>query len=193
MVKKTKALKTRKDIKEETRKAAKKTTGKTPAPSGGAGQARKETKKVEKVVKEEAEKLLGLLKAKAEMAVSEDKENEAIAVQLTTDEPGILIGYHGETLASFQLILSLIVNKKLDQWTRILVNVNDYRQKREESLRMIALNAAQKVKFSGEEVVLTNLSPAERRIIHMTLADHPDVTSVSEGQGQDRRLIIRPR
>ena len=146
-----------------------------------------------KAVEENAKKLLKLLKVKAEMAVSEDKENEAIAVQLTTDEPGILIGYHGETLASFQLILSLIVNKKLDQWTRILVNVNDYRQKREESLRMIALNAAQKVKFSGEEVVLTNLSPAERRIIHMTLADHPDVTSVSEGQGQERRLIIRPR
>jgi spoIIIJ-associated protein len=150
-------------------------------------------KGVEEMVEEEAKKLLELLKVRAGIEVSEDKENEAIAVQLTTDEPGILIGYHGETLSSFQLILSLIVNQKLEAWTRILVNVNDYRQKREESLKMIALNAAQKVKFSGEDVVLTNLSAAERRIIHLSLADHPDVTSISEGQGAERRLVVRPR
>ena len=177
MVEKTKALKRRK-----TRKVTAKT------------QTRKNAKiEAEKIVEKEAKKLLALLKVKAELAVSEDKENEAIAVQLTTDEPGILIGYHGETLSSFQLILSLIVNQKLEAWTRILVNVNDYRQKREESLKMIALNAAQKVKFSGEDVVLTNLSPAERRIIHLSLADHPDVTSVSEGQGTERRLVVKPR
>jgi spoIIIJ-associated protein len=174
MVKKTKTLKLKvKNTEEKTQK-------------GGQVEA------VE-MVEEEVKKLLDLMKVKAGMAVSEDKENEAIAVQLTTEDPGILIGFHGETLASFQLILSLIVNKKLDQWTRILVNVNDYRQKREESLKMVALNAAQKVKFSNEPVVLTNLSPAERRIVHLTLADHPDVESVSEGQGSERRLVIQPK
>ncbi len=146
-----------------------------------------------KTVEGEAKKLLDLIKVKAKIEVSEDKENEAVAVQLTTEEPGILIGYHGETLSAFQLILSLIVNKKLEEWTRILVNVNDYRQKREESLRMMAMNAAQKVKFSNEPVVLTNLSPSERRIIHLALADHPDVVSVSEGQEQERKLVIKPR
>ena len=170
MVKKTETLK---DTKKETRKST----------------------KVDpiKVVEKEVKKLLDLMKVKVGMEVGEDKENEAIAVQLTTEEPGILIGFHGETLAAFQLLLSLIVNKKFDQWTRILVNVNDYRQKREESLRMVALNAAQKVKFSNEAVVLTNLSPAERRIVHLTLADHPDVESVSEGQGNERRLVIKPK
>lgn len=145
------------------------------------------------IVKEETQKLLDLIKVKATLEAKEDKENEAIAIQLTTEEPGMLIGFHGETLAALQLILSLVVNKKLETWTRILVNVNDYRQKREESLRMVALNAAQKVKFSNEPVVLTNLSPSERRIIHLTLADHPDVESLSEGQGQERRLVIKPR
>jgi len=170
MVKKTETLK---DTKKETRKSTKVDTV--------------------KVVEKEVKKLLGLMKVKVGVEVGEDKENEAIAVQLTTEEPGILIGFHGETLAAFQLLLSLIVNKKFDQWTRILVNVNDYRQKREESLRMVALNAAQKVKFSNEAVVLTNLSPAERRIVHLTLADHPDVESVSEGQGNERRLVIKPK
>ena len=147
----------------------------------------------EKLVEEEAKKLLDLIKVEVGLEVNEDKENDGITVQLTTEEPGILIGFHGETLAAFQLILGLIVNKKLEEWIRVLVNVNDYRQKREESLRMVALNAAQKVKFSNEAVVLTNLSPAERRIIHLTLADHPDVESLSEGQGQERRLVIKPR
>jgi len=146
-----------------------------------------------KLVEEEAKKLLDLMRVEVGLEVNEDKENDGITVQLTTEEPGILIGFHGETLAAFQLILGLIVNKKLEEWTRVLVNVNDYRQKREESLRMVALNAAQKVKFSNEAVVLTNLSPAERRIIHLTLADHPDVESLSEGQGQERRLVIKPR
>ena len=146
-----------------------------------------------KLVEEEAKKLLDLMRVEVGLEVNEDKENDGITVQLTTEEPGILIGFHGETLAAFQLILGLIVNKKLEEWTRVLVNVNDYCQKREESLRMVALNAAQKVKFSNEAVVLTNLSPAERRIIHLTLADHPDVESLSEGQGQERRLVIKPR
>jgi len=146
-----------------------------------------------KLVEEETKKLLDLMRVEVGLEVNEDKENDGIMVQLTTEEPGILIGFHGETLAAFQLILGLIVNKKLEEWIRVLVNVNDYRQKREESLRMVALNAAQKVKFSNEAVVLTNLSPAERRIIHLTLADHPDVESLSEGQGQERRLVIKPR
>jgi spoIIIJ-associated protein len=179
MVKKTKALK-------------------SVAKDAGVKDAKTEAHKSTKVdtvelVEEETKKLLNLIKVEAELVAKEDQENEAIAVQLTTEEPGIMIGFHGETLAAFQLILSLVVNKKLETWTRILVNVNDYRQKREESLRMVALNAAQKVKFSNESVVLTNLSPSERRIIHLTLADHPDVESLSEGQGQERRLVIKPR
>jgi spoIIIJ-associated protein len=173
MVKKTKALKKEKKQKEE--------------------ESKKAPVDLIKLVEEETKKLLDLIKVKAELTVKEEPENEALAVQLTTEEPGIMIGFHGETLAAFQLILSLVVNKKLETWTRILVNVNDYRQKREESLRMVALNAAQKVKFSNEAVVLTNLSPSERRIIHLTLADHPDVESLSEGQGQERRLVIKPR
>jgi spoIIIJ-associated protein len=188
MVKKTKTLKT------QTRKHAKKATAKDETRKTAKKETLKSTKvDTVKIVEEEVKKLLGLMKVKVEIEVGEDKENEAIAVQLTTEEPGILIGYHGEGLAAFQLILSLIVNKKFDQWTRILVNVNDYRQKREESLKMVALNAAQKVKFSDEAVVLTNLSPAERRIVHLTLTDHPDVESVSEGQGNERRLVIKPK
>ena len=171
---------------EKDKKIEKKKDKKTEKPKSAKAKAMK-------IVKEETKRLLALMKVKAEFEVNEDQENEAITVQLTTEEPGILIGFHGETLAAFQLILGLIANKKLEEWVRVLVNVNDYRQKREESLKAVALNAAQKVKFSNEAVVLTNLSPAERRIIHLALADHPDVESLSEGQGRERRLVIKPR
>lgn len=168
-------------------------TLKAPKKTAKTKKIKEDPKEVVKIVEKETQKLLELMKAEAKIEIKEDKENEAIAIQLTIDEPGILIGYHGETLSALQLILSLLINKKLESWTRIIVNVNDYRQKREESLRMIALNSAQKVKFSGEPVVLTDLSPSERRIIHLALAEHPDVLTVSEGEGRERRLVIKSR
>lgn len=145
---------------------------------------------------EDVEKLAkGLIKhlgVKAKSEVSEDEEG-AVHVQLETDDPGMLIGYHGETLASFQLILAMMVYRKTDEWTRILVNVGDYRERRKESLERMALSAAQKVKFSGEEYALPSMTPAERRIIHLSLADDSEITTESEGEGYNRRVVIKPQ
>lgn len=146
-----------------------------------------------KIAKETVEKLLELLGIQAEVGVSEDKENALIMVQIETADPGVLIGYHGQTLNAFQLISGIMVSKKLEEWVHLVVNVGDYRQKREEVLKKMALSAAQKAHFSGELVVLTELSPAERRIVHIVLGDHPDVETYSEGEGQERRLVIKPR
>lgn len=146
-----------------------------------------------KTVKETAEELLKLLKVEVKVEVVEDKENEAIRVQIETEEPGILIGHHGETLNALQLILGLIINKKLEEWQRIIVNVGDYREKRAGELKNLALNTAQRVKFSGEPATITNLSSFERRIIHLALADHPDVITESEGEGNYRRLVMKPK
>ncbi len=151
------------------------------------------TKKALSVIRGVAEKLLDLMEIKADIEVTEDKENQAVLIQIETETPGILIGYHGETLSSFQLILGIMANRQLKEWTRILVNVGDYRQKREEVLKRIALSAAQRAHFSGAPVTLADLSSAERRIIHLVLADHEEVESYSEGEGRDRRLIIKPR
>jgi len=139
------------------------------------------------------EKILELLKIKAKVKLEEDKENKAIKVQIESDEAGILIGRHGETLNAFQLILSLIVNKNQEGRQRIILNVGNYREKRAEELKNLALNTAQKVKFSGKPIAIPNLSPFERRIVHLYLADHPDVTTESEGEGKDRRLVVKPK
>ncbi len=132
-----------------------------------------------------AEELLSNLKVEGQTEVSQDEEN-SFKVQIENQDPGILIGYHGETLASFQLILSLMVFKTLGEWRRLIVNVGDWRERREEVLRQMAVGAAEKVLSSGEPMSFPSLSSFERRVIHLTLADHPGVMTVSEGEGEGR-------
>lgn len=146
-----------------------------------------------KTIKEIVEKLLKLLEfKKAKIKLSKD-EGGVVHVDIDCSNPALLIGCRGETISSLQLILSLIVYKKLGYWQRLVVNVGDYRQKREESLKRLAFNIVQRVKFSGEEAVLPYLNAAERRIVHLALADHPDVVTESRGEGRERRLVIKPK
>lgn len=151
------------------------------------------TKDELKAIKKTTEKLLELLGIEAKAEVSENKENEAIKVQIETPDPGTLIGFHGQSLNALQLVLGLIVNKKLGEWQRVIINIGDYREKRAEQLEILALNTAQKVKFSGQPSWIPNLSSFERRLVHLTLANHPDVVTESEGEGNYRRLIVKPR
>jgi len=145
-----------------------------------------------KIVGKLTKELIKQLGVKVRVEVSEDKEG-VIHVQLETDDPGILIGYHGETLASLQLILAMMAYRKTDEWARILVNVGDYRERRKESLERMALSAAQKVKFSGEEHALPSMTSAERRIVHLALANDSEIITESEGEGRSRRVIIKPK
>lgn len=149
---------------------------------------KKETTSVENLVKE----LIGHLGVQAKAEVKEDKEG-VIHIQLETEDPGILIGYHGETLASLQLLLGLMTYRQTNEWQRILVNVGDYRERRQESLERMALSAAQKVRFSGEEQALPFMTATERRLIHLALADDAEVMTESEGEGRNRRVVIKPK
>lgn len=142
-----------------------------------------------KIINDLTEELFKNLKIEAEIKV-EEKEG-IFQVQLETIDSGILIGYHGETLASLQIILSLMVYKKTGQWLRLVVNIGDWRQRREEALRQMAFSAAEKVIASGEPVILPSFSSFERRIIHLALADHPQVETLSEGEEGERKLIIK--
>lgn len=144
-------------------------------------------KTFEKITKE----LFALLETKVGLEIKE--EEGAIMIQLTTDEPGILIGYHGQAIQAVQLLLALMGFRKLGEWTRVLVNVGDYREKREESLTNMAKSLAQKVKFSGTSQSLPPMSSAERRIIHLALAEETEVETISEGEGRDRHVVIKTK
>jgi len=102
-----------------------------------------------------------------------------------------LIGFHGETLSAVERILSFMIHRVLGRWHKVVVNVGDYRQKREEQIKRLALNLAMKAKFSKETQSIPNLSASERRIVHLVLADHPDVYTESEGEGKERYLTIK--
>lgn len=145
-----------------------------------------------KVIKKTTEELLAGLMIESTVDVESQEEN-LYKVTIQTEESGLLIGFHGETLSSFQLILGLTASKKLGKWVRVVVEVGDYRAKREEQLKAMAESYAAQAISTGQPVSIPYLPPIERRIIHLALQDRPDVESFSEGEGRNRRLVIKPK
>ncbi len=148
--------------------------------------------KTDKTIKTVAEDLLKVLQIEGSIEATE-LEDATYRVDIETPESGLLIGFHGDTLASFQLMLSLMVHKKLDEWVRITVEVGDYRAKREVQLRNMAESYAARVKATGEPQTLPYLSAADRRIIHLYFQDDKELESESVGEGENRRITIKPR
>jgi len=142
---------------------------------------------VEKICNE----LLEMLGVEGRGEVSE--KDEVIEVDIKTAEPGILIGFRGETLRSFQLILSLLVYKKMGEWIRVLVDIEDYRKNRNEQIREMAERYAAEALELEEEVVMPELSSYERRIIHTHFSGSDKIKTESVGEGRERRLVLKPK
>lgn len=105
---------------------------------------------------------------------------------------GMLIGRRGDHLSQLQYLINTLVNRKLGNWTRVIVDVEGYRSRREESLVGLAERVARQVARSGRSIVLEPMPPNERRIIHLTLRSHPDVSTHSSGEGAQRRITVEP-
>ena len=103
---------------------------------------------------------------------------------------GLLIGRRGETLAALQLLVSLIVSHRTRHRMRIVVDAENYRQRREENLRSLALRVAQQVRSYRRSIALEAMPPNERRIVHIALADSKDISTESIGEGEERRVVI---
>src|SRR5437899_1764319 len=103
---------------------------------------------------------------------------------------GALIGRRGETLQAFQFITQLLVNRRLGHWTRVRLDIDGYRSRRERYLKDTALRAAEKAMRYRDSIELDPMIPSERRIVHLTLADHESVRTHSEGEGDNRRVIV---
>lgn len=121
------------------------------------------------------------------------EEDSPIVLDIVGEDLGILIGRRGETLSSLQFLLNLMVGKRLDSWVRVLIDVEGYRARREESLRSLATRIADRVRRTGQTMVLEPMPPNERRIVHMALQGNPYVTTESSGFGEDRRVNVIPR
>lgn len=103
---------------------------------------------------------------------------------------GLLIGRRGETLAALQLLVSLVVSHRTRHRMRIIVDAENYRQRREENLRSLALRVAQQVRNYRRSIALEAMPPHERRIVHISLADSQDISTESIGEGDERRVVI---
>ena len=115
--------------------------------------------------------------------------DEAMNVELSGENMGMLIGHHGDTLDALQYLTSLVVNRGAEDYTRVVLDTEGYRDKRAKALAQLAERSAARAIRTGR-VALEPMNPYERRILHTTLQDHPRVTTYSEGEEPYRRVIV---
>jgi spoIIIJ-associated protein len=127
----------------------------------------------------------------AEAADEQDEENgPPLVLDIRGDDLGVLIGRRGETLSSLQYITRLIVSQKISGNVNLVVDVEGYKARREQQLRQLALRMAERVASTRKPIALEPMPPSERRIVHLTLRDHPIVTTESVGRDEDRKVTI---
>ncbi|HYF92929.1 MAG TPA: RNA-binding cell elongation regulator Jag/EloR [Symbiobacteriaceae bacterium] len=145
--------------------------------------------------KEKVEQFLngvcGAMDVDVSVTVKEDGEN--LHADITGAEAGILIGHHGQTLDAMQYLLNLVASKVEEGGQRVVLDVEGYRKRREETLTRLASRLAERVRRNGEPMVLEPMSAHERRVIHLALQDDPYVMTGSEGEDPFRRVVIQPK
>jgi spoIIIJ-associated protein len=128
-----------------------------------------------------------------EASVSAKQEGERIILSIEGDQSGILIGRKGRTLDALQFIVSKIVNKSLDQKVRVVIDSENYRERRKEALVEMALKIGEKAKRIKKPITTGPLNPHDRRIIHLALRDDQDLDTKSRGEGVLKKVLIIPR
>jgi len=128
----------------------------------------------------------------AEFTASDDGTTDKyILVKLVGEGLNELVGFHGKNMESVQNVLSLMLARQFQMDLRVLLEVNDYREKREKYLQSIAERAAMEVKSTGQDVELPPMKPYERRAIHMALKKEEGIKTESIGEGEERRIVIK--
>ncbi|MBQ8815382.1 MAG: protein jag [Lachnospiraceae bacterium] len=130
------------------------------------------------------------MEVNVEAVVEENEGEKTISIDLSGSEMGVLIGKRGQTLDSIQYLASLVVNKDNEDYIRVKVDTENYRARRKATLEKLAKNIAAKVKRTRKSVALEPMNPYERRIIHSALQGDRYVTTKSEGEEPNRRVVI---
>lgn len=138
---------------------------------------------------------MALMKVKAESSVgaAPDESPGTPLLQVAGEDAGLLIGRGGETLRALQLLTNLIATQGAPNRAHVMVDVERYRERRGEALRRLARRIGDRVAASGRPFMLEPMSAYERRLIHIALADDPRVTTESLGEGEDRKVNVRPQ
>lgn len=133
------------------------------------------------------------MKIDVELELAEAAEGGPVNINLRGEDLGILIGKHGQTLDALQYLANLAANRDAEEKIKLILDVEDYRRRREETLQRLALRLASKVKRLGEPVVLEPMTPHERKIIHMALQEDRRISTYSEGDEPNRKVVIAPK
>ncbi|MDD4937909.1 MAG: hypothetical protein PHX34_02715 [Candidatus Shapirobacteria bacterium] len=137
--------------------------------------------------------LLDKMNFEVEKAFVEDVEEEEnqVLVGIVVKNPASLIGFKGRNLVSIQFVLSLMVRTQIDENVRVLLDINNYRNEQKDRLKGMVENLIEKVIKTGNSVSLANMSSYERRLCHMLVAENEQVMSESEGEGEERHVVIK--
>lgn len=125
-----------------------------------------------------------------DISIQTIEETGKLYVEIISDSAGIIIGKRGKTLEALQLITNIIVNKDKEKWIKVILDIENYRDKRENTLTDLAVKVAGKVKKTGKFQILEPMNPFERRIIHMALQNDPRIFTKSEGAGNLKKVKI---
>ncbi len=149
---------------------------------------------IEQKIKETLETIFAQLEVQAEIKFPQERNttNERFYVEIDTQDTNLIIGYHGETLNALQHLLNVMLFKEVGEGVGVLVDVSGYRLERERKLTELAENAAEKAKSLMKSVALYPMNSYERKIVHDKVGELEGVTSSSEGEGYNRRVIIIP-
>jgi spoIIIJ-associated protein len=147
--------------------------------------------KSKNATEEKIKEFFGLIGIDEPFEYTEDEE--AITITIDSQDPGMIIGHHGDTLDSLQLVLSLIIAKSSGEFKRVSLEVGDYKKNRADYLRNLAEQTKQRVLTEGREIYLPSLKPWERREVHMYLSEDEEVVSESVGEGKERTLVVKPK
>ena len=148
---------------------------------------------LEDIVKDFLKDVFAAMNVEVVVNIDYNEEEKLMNIDLTGDDMGMLIGKRGQTLDSLQYLVSLVANKDTEDYVRVKVDTENYRERRKATLENLAKNMAHKVKRIRKSVSLEPMNPYERRIIHAALQDDKYVTTHSEGDEPYRRVVITPK
>lgn len=150
--------------------------------------------KIIQIINETVKELVEKIGIKCEVETSEKLQDEqnTLTCNVKTDESSYLIGQYGVNLSALQHITRIIIRKKTEDRTNFILDVNSYRQEKNDSVVFLAKSAAEKAILEKRAVTLRPMSSYERRIVHMELSKNEQIKTESVGEGEDRRVAIKP-
>ena len=146
---------------------------------------------IKEVIETNLKKIFTLIGIKPEYSIGVDEEG-IYNIKISGDNLNFLIGFRGQSLEALQTLLKLMVFRKTEQQTVLFVDINSYKDQKSERLQEMARGFIDKVRFFEKEIELSPMNPWERRQIHVFVAEYEDVISESTGEGECRRVVLKP-